>query len=229
MQQQTKSKIEKASRSQKPISSQTSSNNIRHTTVANPAKNGAHRKFLDLLEGGAQKDTEQPTTVHTTSTVKDPDKKSTVQTSSSPDIEVSQASETDDSKTCRNNNCEYPLNNEASLESEHLSEERKEESSEIQDASEQCENKDSSIASSPAESEQPKIKSVLKKRGELSSASEKQQKSVQFGPKMVREVTKIVYPWNTDDSVTSSDDEDDSDVTNSDDDDTRSGTSVESD
>lgn len=72
------------------------------------------------------------------------------------------------------------------------------------------------------------IKSVLKKQrtsddaeGELRPAAI--QKTVQFGPKMIREVTKIVYPWNVNNASSSDEedyDNDDDDTTNDEQEDT---------
>lgn len=49
-----------------------------------------------------------------------------------------------------------------------------------------------SVEDSPDTLDAPAIKSVLKKSGAEPGAK----KNVQFGPRMIKEVTKIVYPWN---------------------------------
>jgi hypothetical protein len=51
------------------------------------------------------------------------------------------------------------------------------------------------------------IKSVLKKGNKPQEKSKKNKKSVQFGERMIREVTKIVYPWNEENQL--SDNEED--------------------
>ena len=59
----------------------------------------------------------------------------------------------------------------------------------------------------------PELRGVLKAKGEGTKKGKK--KSVQFGPKFVREVTKITYPWNE----VPSDSDSDSDGSEEDDDD----------